>query len=956
MAASGFVHWLLGSLMSVAVLAFHGLGAGCRGCVLRHLAVLLGVITLRFGEAAHPGPAPFTLGALNGTGLFGKQGVVAQLPPGLFAVSETHLTSRAVMDFNRGLYHANSCFKFLPGSPAPVRANSTCAGEYTGVPARPAAHAWHQDIFSSARLQVVHAFADPIWLLAGVRYGFASGPVSRTHLLLEQLTERIVDSATGPRVIAGDFNLTEEANPFHSRWTQAGFVEIQQLWARVTGAPLQQTCKGCTRKDFVYVSAEMLPMVAQVWVEHDWFPDHSVLLFAQIQLPPVPLARPVWRMPRTRPLPVAVQRAIPPPSPGLLQTVRDAVQPDARFSAIWAAYEDCVSCALTSAGQPPLGAAERGRGATVDVQIRRGQAAPLRKARAGEVEHAFFGQNQRYAHWFRQLRRLQALCQAIRKASDRPHAVLHRASTWRAVLVAPGFPSSFMDWWRARPKRLHHAPSELPRSLPDLGMATTIFQCFEVNFRAFEKELLSSRRRQAKQRRLRQPSLIFQDVRRDRTCPVTTLVEGPCATVREVDHEEQALVVDPPQDWDPQRPIFVDGAPVVPIHVEPDKLWLPALPALPDLFRAFGEAWSVRWLRHSEVQVERWHLAVAHMDSVLPPGAPMSYSPVTPVQWRSAVMSKKATTAAGPDGVGRLDLVLLPDDLLAFLLDVCEEAERSGQWPMGAMTAIITALEKLPGADRVSHFRPISVLSLVYRVWASVRAKQILRHLAPHVPAGMYGMLPSRSAQSVWWQAQFRVEEAQLAKSRLVGVFSDLEKAFNLLPRVPVLTYALHMGVPLPLVQAWTAATALLSRRFRIRAPLGLPSPALQGSRRGTRCLVWLCLWFAWPTTLTSLLGYPQHYRSPTLTIGRQLLLVLKLLSLRTRPCWTFALLGTSDLMLARPSTGPRRRASGAGYVRNSAMLCMMPVTWAATFNSPANLPIMCLLGEFRPLRIYGLS
>ena len=442
--------------MSVFGFAIYGIvfflwGAGCRGCVLRHLTVLLGIITLRFGEAAHPGPAPFTLGALNATGLFGKQGVIAQLPPGLFAVSETHLTSRAVMDFNRGLYHAHSCFKLLPGFPAPVRANSTCAGEYTGVgflasvPARPAAHAWHHDVFSSARLQVVHAFADPLWLLAGVSYGFASGPVSRTHLLLEHLTERIVDSATGPRVIAGDFNLIEAANPFHSRWTQAGFVEIQQLWARVTGAPLQQTCKGCTRKDFVYVSAELLPLVARVWVEHDWFPDHSVL-FAQIHLPSAPLARPVWRMPRTRQLSAAVQRAIPRPSPGLLQAVQDAVQPDDRFSAIWAAYEDCVSRALTSEGQPPLGTAERGRGATVNVHIRRGQAAPLRKARAGEVEHAFFGQNQRYAHWFRQLRRLQALCQAIRKASDQPHAVLHRASTWRAVLTAPGFPSSFTDW------------------------------------------------------------------------------------------------------------------------------------------------------------------------------------------------------------------------------------------------------------------------------------------------------------------------------------------------------------------------------------------------------------------------------------------------------------------------------------------------------------------------------
>ena len=825
--------------------------AGCRGCILRHLIVLLGFITLRFGEAAHPGPATFTLGALNATGLFGKQGIIAQLPPGLFAVSETHLTSRAAHDFNRGLFHANSCHKLLPGSPAPLRANSSVAGEYTGVgflasvPARPAAHAWHPDVFASARLQVVHAFADPVWILAGVCYGFASGPVSRTHLLLEQLTERVVDSATGPRVLAGDFNLTEEANPFQQRWAQAGFVEVQQLWARMTGAPLQHTCKGSTRKDFLYVSAELLPLVVQVWLEADWFPDHAVL-FARLRLPCTPLARPVWRMPRPRPLPVAVQRAIPPVLPALLREVSAASRPDDRYVAIWSAYEDCVSRALVSAGQPPLGVPERGRGATLDVHIRRGQPAPLRKARAGEVEHAFFGQNQKYAHWFRQLRRLQAVCQAIRKASDQPHAVHHRASTWHAVLRAPGFAPSFADWWRTRPQRLHHAPLELPLCLPDFLLATSIFQCFEANFRVFERDLLSSRRRRAKQRRFQQPSLIFKDVQRDRSCPVTTLIEGPCAEVCEVDPDEQALIVAPAQDWDPAQPVFVDGAPLVPIHVEPDKLWLPAMPssprqvkqerhiaALPDVFRAFGEAWSARWLKHSNVEVERWHLAVAHMDQVLPPSAPMPYLPVTPAQWRAAVMSKKATTAAGPDGIARLDLVLLPDDLLDFLLAVCEEAEKSGQWPMGAMTAIITALEKLPGADRVAQFHPISVLALVYRAWASVRAKQALRHLAPLVPVHMYGMLPGKSAQSVWWHMQFRVEEAHLAKSRLVGVSSDLEKAFNLLPRVPVLTYALHMGLPLPVVRAWTAATTLLSRRFRVRGSVGPPIASLTGFPEG---------------------------------------------------------------------------------------------------------------------------
>ena len=55
--------------------------------------------------------------------------------------------------------------------------------------------------------------------------------------------------------------------------------------------------------------------------------------------------------------------------------------------------------------------------------------------------------------------------------------------------------------------------------------------------------------------------------------------------------------------------------PYLPVHVEPDKVWLDRpLPqaaasasqqvhvaSLPELFRAFGEAWADRWLRHAHV-------------------------------------------------------------------------------------------------------------------------------------------------------------------------------------------------------------------------------------------------------------------------------------------------------------------------------------------------------------------
>ena len=87
-------------------------------------------------------------------------------------------------------------------------------GFITSAPASAACRAWHPDVYATARLQKPHVFASSLWILSGVCYGFASGPTSRTHQLLEHLSDRVVDAATGPRVIAGDFNLLEPDNPF----------------------------------------------------------------------------------------------------------------------------------------------------------------------------------------------------------------------------------------------------------------------------------------------------------------------------------------------------------------------------------------------------------------------------------------------------------------------------------------------------------------------------------------------------------------------------------------------------------------------------------------------------------------------------------------------------------------------------------------------------------------------
>ena len=80
----------------------------------------------RFGEAAHPGPAPvsdtWTFGLANASGLTTKVDQVAHQEGQAWVFSETHLSKQGYRSFKKGLQCLKTKWKYLiPGAPCPVR-------------------------------------------------------------------------------------------------------------------------------------------------------------------------------------------------------------------------------------------------------------------------------------------------------------------------------------------------------------------------------------------------------------------------------------------------------------------------------------------------------------------------------------------------------------------------------------------------------------------------------------------------------------------------------------------------------------------------------------------------------------------------------------------------------------------------------------------------------------------
>ena len=825
-----------------------------RACNASHLGLLARLFSFRFGEASNPGPGrsrgsdcaedTFVLGAFNPTGLNGKHGVVATLPPGIYSVSESHLTLRGLGAFRDGLRFAKAPFRFAPGPPAPPRARSPVTGDYTGVgfltsfPCRAAPCDFPPALRATARVQVSSFLVGAVWLLGAVLYGMPVAPLA-TEQLLQAVTTRVVLQGEGPRFIAGDFNLEPHSNRFAPLWAQHGFVDVQDLWHRATGVVPKVTCKASTRKDFVFVSPELHGLLKEVVIDETWFCDHA-LVQATFKTEGLKQVVPVWRVPKARPLPPAVARPLSGFPAG--DTPSD---PTEAYLWLWQAHESNVDVALKACGQPPLRRSERGRAATLDTGLHTRVAHLVPPGREGEVQPGFVGSDKCYVLWFRQLRRLQALWQSLARNTATDAAQVYRAGLWHSIRTAAGFRPSFAEYWPHRAVQKDADPPRVPLHLPCPSLAEGLFRTFQANVQQMERELTRTRQKQAAARRVEHPMLIFRDLRAARSQPVESIVDSLSVDVAEVQPEDGAVVLTRPIQWNPSGGFYLNQSPVEVHHVEPDMLWgaftsakpgdkvtqMRIVADLPSLFRAFGQHWSRFWMRHESIDAARW----AQLTEVEPATAVPAYTcvPLTVCDWYAEVRAKHAHTATGPDGVSRQDLMALSPALTEELVALCRGAEATGRWPRQLLNATVTAVEKTEEAEAVGHFRPICVLPLPYRVWSSLRARAALKHLAAIAPADLHGNLPGRTAGAVWFQLQLELEEAAIWDETVAGAFLDLSKAFNTLPRTPVFALALHYGIPAEVVKAWSGAVTMLSRRFRIRGSVGPALPSFTGFPEG---------------------------------------------------------------------------------------------------------------------------
>lgn len=191
-------------------------------------------------------------------------------------------------------------------------------------------------------------------------------------------------------------------------------------------------------------------------------------------------------------------------------------------------------------------------------------------------------------------------------------------------------------------------------------------------------------------------------------------------------------------------------------------------------------------------------------------------------------------------------MLALPSAGLEALTSQLRRVETSHHWPIQLTQGHVSSLAKNTQPGSVDHFRPITIYSIIYRCWSSLRSRQALKAVARIIPESIKGGLPQRQAKTIWYSLSLQVDFSQANGQALHGVILDIRKAFNALPRFPLWDALLKLGFPPSLLHAWVSFVSQQTRQFKVRSSVGAPIASNCGYPEGCGWSVFAMVLMDW--------------------------------------------------------------------------------------------------------------
>ena len=203
-------------------------------------------------------------------------------------------------------------------------------------------------------------------------------------------------------------------------------------------------------------------------------------------------------------------------------------------------------------------------------------------------------------------------------------------------------------------------------------------------------------------------------------------------------------------DFVPPAP-FLQGTP----HLTPGVSGVLADPARID--EKFRKAWLPYFCR-SEQRDTNLEEFDREVDGWLPL-LPEVHLPRLTGQMLADVVQRKGATAGSLDGRGWREMKVLPVSWYDELARILTKVEDLGVWPGGLLDAYIAMIPETDGDATLLGQRPLSVLPIVYRIWAFAFMGQRDGWFKSWVLDSVFSAGGGRRSVEAWYTSALDIEE-----------------------------------------------------------------------------------------------------------------------------------------------------------------------------------------------------
>ena len=193
-------------------------------------------------------------------------------------------------------------------------------------------------------------------------------------------------------------------------------------------------------------------------------------------------------------------------------------------------------------------------------------------------------------------------------------------------------------------------------------------------------------------------------------------------------------------------------------------------------------------------------------------------------QMLADVVLRKAVSSGSLDGWGWRELKALPVSWFDQLARILTKVEDLGVWPDGLLDAYIAMIPKTDGDATPSGQRPLSVLPVVYRIWASTRMIQLESWFKSWFPDSVFSAGGGRGTVEAWYISALENEEVLSdAVDSFIFFVADVTKSFDTVDREILDSVLSSLGLPCWFRHAYLEYHAHVRLRFKLAAGLGEP-------------------------------------------------------------------------------------------------------------------------------------